>query len=191
MEEQSIKKNDLVQEPKIAFMNAQLNGHEVVNSTKLLRDLKGVFEDEQAFEKQNGDQIVYKVDAFLPVEEGTEGGLFFGLTHLYPGKVGDEFFMTRGHFHAVENRAEFYWGIEGEGLLLLMDKSGKTRAERIIPGSLHYIPGLTAHRVVNTGKDLLRFGACWPSDAGHDYETIASQGFSARVKEINNSVVLG
>jgi hypothetical protein len=36
--------------------------------------------------------------------------------------------MTKGHFHAIENRAEYYWGIEGEGILLLMDKKRNTRA---------------------------------------------------------------
>ncbi len=60
----------------------------------------------------------------------------------------------------------------------------------MVPGSLHYIPGHTAHRVVNTGDQILKFGACWPSDAGHNYETITSQGFSARVKEIDNSIEL-
>lgn len=176
--------------PSTRFFNAKLDGPEVISSTKLIGDLKGIFEDEQAFQKMEQDRVAYKVDAFLPVEEGTEGGLFFGLTHLYPGKVGNEFFMTRGHFHTIENRAEFYWGIEGEGLLLLMNKAGKTRAERMVPGSLNYIPGHTAHRVVNTGEQILQFGACWPSDAGHDYETIAARGFSARVKEVNNSVEL-
>jgi glucose-6-phosphate isomerase len=34
---------------------------------------------------------------------------------------------------------------------------------------------------VNTGEKALLFWACWPSDAGHDYETIAKQNFSARV----------
>ncbi len=174
----------------VKFLNAKLDGLEVIRSTKFLGDLKGVFEDDQAFNKMEQDRVAYKVDAFLPVDEGAEGGLFFGLTHLYPGKVGDEFFMTRGHFHSVENRGEFYWGIEGEGLLLLMDKAGKTRAEHMVPGSLHYIPGYTAHRVVNTGEKILRFGACWPADAGHDYETIASRGFSARVKEVDNLVEL-
>ncbi|WP_114778562.1 glucose-6-phosphate isomerase family protein [Botryobacter ruber] len=176
--------------PVTIFQNALLSGAEVVRSVKLLSQLKGVFEDEAAFEKMDGDQVVYEVDAWLPVAEGTEGGLFFGLTHLYPGTVGDEYFMTRGHVHAVENRAEYYWGLEGEGLLLLMDSNRHTRAERMFPGSLHYIPGYTAHRVVNTGDSVLRFGACWPSDAGHNYEVIDKNGFSRRVKSSDNEPVL-
>lgn len=89
--------------------------------------------------------------------------------------------MTRGHFHEKREAAEYYWGISGNGLLLLMDEDRSHRVEAVSPGSLHYIPGWTAHRVVNTGDEPLRFGACWPADAGHDYDTIARDGFSARI----------
>lgn len=191
MEEASTKyKETEVLTPAIMFLNSQLSGSEVIRSVKRLSQLKGIFEDEDAFNKMDGDQVAYEVDAYYPVAMGTEGGLFFGLTHLYPGTVSDEYFMTYGHFHNIENRAEYYWGIEGEGMLLLMDKDRNTRAEIICAGSLHYIPGSMAHRVVNTGNTILRFGACWPSDAGHDYATIGSEGFSKRVKEMENKPVL-
>jgi glucose-6-phosphate isomerase len=49
------------------------------------------------------------------------------------------------------------------------------------PSTTHYIPGCIAHRVVNTGQTPLVFLACWPSDAGYDYETIEQHGFSVRV----------
>jgi glucose-6-phosphate isomerase len=107
--------------------------------------------------------------------------LFFGCTFLQPGTVGDEYFMTKGHFHSTIDTAEFYWGIRGEGILLLMGEDRSIRAERVVPGSLHYIPGCIAHRMVNVGNEVLSFGACWPSNAGHNYETIKRKGFSARV----------
>jgi glucose-6-phosphate isomerase len=176
--------------PVVHFHNAALHGATVVHSVKRLSQLQGIFEDEAAFQQMDGEQVVYEVDAYCPVENGTEGGLFFGLTHLYPGRVGDEYFMTFGHFHQVENRAEYYWGLEGEGMLLLMDKNRITRAELMSAGSLHYIPGYIAHRVVNTGTTVLRFGACWPSDAGHNYETIGTSGFSKRVKQVDEQTVL-
>src|ERR1700732_3992600 len=99
-----------------SIMHANLSGKDIVHQKKRLSDLRGMFDDVVAFEKMNGDQVIYEVDALLPVQNDTIGGLFFGITHLHPGSVGDEYFMTKGHFHAVENRAEFYWGIEGEGL---------------------------------------------------------------------------
>jgi glucose-6-phosphate isomerase len=170
--------------PTSIFTNGQLIGTDVIHRVKTLKELSGIFEDQIAFENMEGDQPIYEVGSWLPVHEGTEGGLFFGLTLLYPGHVGDEYFMTKGHFHAIENRAEYYWGINGEGILLLMDKKRETRAEYMFPGSLHYIPGYTAHRVVNTGCSQLKFGACWPSDAGYIYDTIMNEGFSKRVKII-------
>jgi glucose-6-phosphate isomerase len=93
--------------------------------------------------------------------------------------------MTKGHSHVFENRAEFYWCIEGEGMILFMDKDRNVWAEKMFAGSLHYIKGLTAHRAVNTGESVLSFGACWPSDAGHNYELIAKNGFSKRLMKVN------
>jgi glucose-6-phosphate isomerase len=176
--------------PVAHFFNAALQGATVIHSVKHLRQMEGLFEDKSAFQRMDGEQVLYEVDAYCPVESGTEGGLFFGITHLYPGRVGDEYFMTFGHFHRVKNRAEYYWGLEGEGMLLLMDKNRNTHAEKMSPGSLHYIPGFTAHRVVNTGDAVLRFGACWPSDAGHNYDTIGTDGFSRRVKKVDLKPVL-
>jgi glucose-6-phosphate isomerase len=98
--------------------------------------------------------------------------------------VGDEYFMTRGHFHAKRECAEYYLTLEGEGALILMDESGRTQSEEMKRWSLHYIPGRIAHRVANTGSGNLIFSACWPSDAGHDYESIASTGFSSRMRKV-------
>lgn len=158
-----------------------LHGAAVVEDSRTLGDLAGVFEDEAARAALDPATVAYSVRCYFPVPDGTEGGLFFGCTFLRPGTVGDEYFMTKGHFHSKRDTAEFYWGIRGEGLLLLMNEDRTIRAERVRPGSLHYIPGRVAHRMVNVGGETLSFGACWPSDAGHDYETIRREGFSARV----------
>lgn len=157
-----------------------LSGQHTTEIVRTLGHLKGLFTDETARASLPAERVVYRVQTHLPVAEGTPGALFFGVTFIEPGLVGDEYFMTRGHLHARREAAEYYWGIEGEGLLLLRDTEGRCRAEMIRPGSLHYVPGHTAHRTVNTGCSTLVFGACWPADAGHDYETIASQGFGIR-----------
>jgi len=161
-----------------------LQGEGIMNSEKRIKHLKGVFGDDDAFNKLDLEKLVYKVQAHLPVKEGTPGGLYFGTTTIQPGKIGKEYFMTRGHFHANADRAEYYWGVQGDGMLILMDSNRCTWAERMFPGSLHYIGSFIAHRVANTGKTPLIFGACWISDAGHNYEEIASNGFSGRLVEI-------
>lgn len=160
-----------------------LKGEDIIESRKYLKDLKGVFQNEDELLSMDGQTLAYQVQAYMPVAEGKSGGLFFGNSTVFPGKVGNEYFMTRGHFHANADTGEYYWCISGEGALLLMDEHRNLRAEKMQPGSLHYIPGKTAHRVANTGQIPLVFNACWPSDAGHDYEGIALNGFSARLVE--------
>jgi len=169
----------------IDYDNGQICGNAVHNYTKYLKDLSHIFEDEVAFSNSDGNKVIYLVQAIFPVQEGIEGGLFYGRTIIYPGKVGNEYYMTKGHFHKKADRGEFYWGIEGEGLLLLMDENRNCSAEKIYPGSLHYISEHIAHRTINTGDSILSFGACWPSDAGHNYQEIMDNGFSARLKEID------
>ena len=156
-------------------------GPGVEHKTTRLGDLTGVFADEAARAAMDQEQVVYRVAWHQSVAPGTAGGLLFGWTEIAAGRVGEELFMTRGHFHEREACGEYYWGLSGEGLLLLMDRQGSWRSEEVRPGSLHYIPGHTAHRMINTGSGPLRFGACWPADAGHDYGSILERGFSARV----------
>ena len=160
-------------------------GERVENVSRTLGDLRGIFADVDAFSRMPQNILAYEVSSFLPEQEGTPGGLYFGITYLHPGKVGNEYFMTKGHFHANIDRAEFYWGLEGEGMLILMDQLRRVWVERVFPGSLHYIPGGMAHRMANTGNTLFSFAACWPSDAGHNYREIADHGFAARLLEVD------
>ena len=142
--------------PRLFFTGNRLLGERVGNVSRTLGDLRGIFADVDAFSRMPQNMPAYEVSSFLPEQEGTPGGLYFGITYLHPGKVGDEYFMTKGHFHANIDRAEFYWGLEGEGMLILMDQSRRVWAERVFPGSLHYIPGGVAHRMANTdGKPQL------------------------------------
>jgi glucose-6-phosphate isomerase len=163
------------------FATGDLTGSTVREDVRTLGELSGVFSDEGARSEMDPNQVVYRVQSFLPVPEGTPGGLFYGTSHIASGKVGAEYFMTKGHFHSRREAGEFYWGIEGEGLLLLMSEDGDCRSEKVARGTLHYIPGHTAHRLVNTGSEALTVGACWPSDAGHDYQSVQERGFSVRV----------
>jgi glucose-6-phosphate isomerase len=160
-------------------------GPGVVVSQRTIGELSGLFADEAARTALPSDRLAYRVVAHLPVPEGKEGGLFFGASHVEPGLVGDEYFMTKGHLHAKLDTGEYYWGLRGEGMLILMDEQRRCWAERVFPGSLHYIPGKVAHRLANTGSTTLSVGACWLADAGHDYSTIARHGFSARLRRID------
>jgi glucose-6-phosphate isomerase len=164
-----------------------LAGPEVEVSDRTIADLVGFFRDEAARRALDPGARVYRVQVFRPVPEGTEGGLLWGSTFIEPGLVGDEYFMTKGHFHQTRNRGECYITAAGQGALILMDENRRTWFEPMSPGSVHYVPGHVAHRVANTGSDVLSFVACWPSDAGHDYATIAAQGFGARLRRIDGA----
>jgi glucose-6-phosphate isomerase len=172
---------------RLDWMSGRMDGAEVQRSVKTVGELGGVFVNEAARAGMDAGEVVYSVEWTEPVAAGTDGGLFWGVTRIEPGCVGVEYFMTRGHFHATRDRGEYYGTVSGEGMLVLMEEDGVTRVERMLAGSLHYIPGRVAHRTVNTGSEAMVFWACWPSDAGHDYAAIAAQGFGVRVMRGDNS----
>ncbi len=178
--------------PVIAALNWANGAIDVAGlrvSEKKLAQLTGIFHDKPALAAMDPETVVYRVWWWEPVAPGTEGGLLWGLTEIQPGQVGDEYFMTHGHRHAIGNRAEFYGAIVGSGMLILRDAAGNSRFEAMQPGTLHYIAGHHAHRVVNTGDVPLRFVAAWPSDAGYDYDLSGAQGFGARVVNQNGAPV--
>ncbi len=164
----------------IDWKNGLLSGPNVRHKTKTLGEMEGIFHDSSAFASMDPNTVIYRVQ-WIDTAAADESGLLWGNTTIEPGRVGDEFFMTYGHFHAKSDRCEFYATISGSGRLVLMSREGHSWTEDMCAGSLHYIHGDTAHRVVNVGDDPLTFVACWPSDAGHDYESIAKHGFSLRV----------
>ena len=159
---------------KCEILTGALSGAGCLSSQKKLSQIPHLFKDQAALASMDPETIVYSVQSHEAVAAGTEGGLFFGTSTVHPGKVGNEYFMTKGHYHNRRETAEYYWGISGEGVLL---QDGTCRAERVEKGSLHFV----AHRLVNTGKEDLVVGACWYSDAGHDYGSIETKGFPVRV----------
>jgi glucose-6-phosphate isomerase len=165
-------------EPEITFINNELKGRNIDRINRRLKNLKDNFFNKTALEKMDPETVVYEVESYFPVAHDTEGGLFYGITYIHPGTVGNEYFMTKGHFHKIRNRGEFYCTLQGEGMLILMGEDRNIWAEKMFPGSIHYIAANTAHRTANTGDTVLSFSAFWPSDAGHDYATIREEGFS-------------
>ena len=176
-----VSETNIQPSPHFFRENGQLEGQQVVRSTRTIGQLKHIFHNEAARAAMPPSTMVYQVEAYMPIPGGTEGGLFFGTTTISPGMVDDEYFMTQGHFHEKGNRTEYYWCLQGEGMLLLMEKDRTCRSQRMLPNTLHYIPAHTGHRVINIGKENLIFSACWPSDAGYDYDVILRDGFSQRV----------
>ncbi|MDK6029059.1 glucose-6-phosphate isomerase family protein [Ignisphaera sp. 4213-co] len=131
---------------------------------------------------EKGDYVIYEVyEIERPV---VEGEMIFGVTRIFPGVIGQEYNFTRGHYHVNKMAGEIYVGIKGCGLMLLQDLQGNFFTEVLERGSLIYIPGKYAHRVVNTCDEDLVFLFAYPAIAGHDYELIKKCGFKKVVLNI-------
>lgn len=120
-------------------------------------------------------EVVYRVSE-IPAPL-SEGNLLSSTTTIEPGTVGGEYHMTKGHFHALIDRAEIYVTLAGEGRLVMATEEGDATVEPMRRGSVNYVPGGWAHRSVNVGPEPLVFFAAFPADAGYDYKTIEEQGF--------------
>ena len=106
-----------------------------------------------------------------------------GTSILHPGKIGDEYYFTKGHYHSKLDTAEAYYCLSGEGFMLIENPEGDWRAIPMKGGEAVYVPKRYAHRTVNTGKtDLVTFFA-FGGEAGHDYGTIETKGYRKLIVE--------
>jgi glucose-6-phosphate isomerase, archaeal len=175
----------MLQEPTSHFIDAATGamGHATGQYDKRLADLAGLYADSAAFDSAcatEGDRIVYRVRDVKP--GGTTGDLAFGTTHMEPGRIGEEYFMTRGHIHATANRPETYYGESGDGVMILESPAGETRIMPISARMMIYVPPCWIHRSVNVGTVPLVMTFCYPADSGQDYGIIArSNGMATRI----------
>jgi glucose-6-phosphate isomerase len=92
--------------------------------------------------------------------------------------VGDEYYMTKGHFHTILDTGEVYYCLAGQGIMLMENPEGAWEAPSLKAGAAVYVPPRYAHRSINVSPTdpLVTFFA-FRADAGHDYGTIESRGF--------------
>jgi glucose-6-phosphate isomerase len=142
---------------------------------KTIGELRGLYRDVTAFDtylRDCGDGPAYAVAGYRQ----TDSDIIFGTTTMQPGKIGDEYFMTRGHYHVRRDCGEVYYTQSGHGVLLLQTREGETREVTMAPGVCAFIPPDWAHRSVNTGPEPLVFAWFCQATAGHDYGDILSHG---------------
>lgn len=153
-----------------------------------LSAMQGQYLDAQAFEAMlTQDPVLYEVHEIKRPE--LAGELMNGITIVHPGKVGEEYFMTKGHFHTVLDTAEIYYCLKGEGAMVMETPQGEWSVEELHSGRVLYVPPRWAHRSVNTSlrEDLVMF-FIYPANAGHDYGTIEQQGFRKLILEQDSRV---
>ncbi len=153
-------------------------------------DLAMMFHDQAAVKAAvtDSDPLVYEI--FYYGFKTSKSDMALGTTRIQPGKVGDEYYMTKGHFHEAEDQPEIYFCVKGEGYLLMETRDGEFEAHEWTAGTISHIPPMWAHRVVNTGKGPLVFVASYHLSAGHDSGHIEASGFLKRVDEREGKAVL-
>lgn len=142
-----------------------------------LSDLQDYFSNQSAVASvmAQSDPLIYE---YWEMEyAGTGNGFSFGMTSIQPGQIGNEYFLTKGHFHADGMGDEMHLIMEGRGLVLLSDRKGNSMCMEMLPAKICYYPGHLAHRTINTGLKPLVFMGIWPPNIVHDYETIKCSGF--------------
>jgi len=147
------------------------------STKRLLSQMKGMFADEAAQEKMiaGEDPVVYEFYELGAPEH--PGDVAFGSSITYPGQVGDEYFMTKGHFHTILDTAEVYYTLSGEGYMLVENPEGDWDAFPLSAGQTVYVPKRYAHRSINTGTTPLVTFFAFRGDAGHNYGTIEEKGY--------------
>jgi glucose-6-phosphate isomerase len=144
---------------------------------KRFADLAGLYADAAAYAallQELGSTIVYDVWEHRASEAA--GDLVFGTSVMRPGRVGDEFFLTRGHQHERADRSEMYYCQAGSGVMLMEHPNGTVRAVPMTPQAIVYVPPHWIHRSVNTGAETLVTVFCYAADAGQDYQVIEDAG---------------
>lgn len=158
---------------------------------RFVSNMVSQFNDRAAAEEivRNGDKPIYDFYELEQIPE-TAGDLKFGTSIVYPGKVGDEYFMTKGHFHTILDTGEVYYCLSGQGAMLMETPEGEVSLIEMKPGVAVYVPPRWAHRSINTGAETMVTFFVFRSDAGHDYGTIEQKGYRKLVVERDGKPVM-
>jgi glucose-6-phosphate isomerase len=156
-------------------------------TTRKLSSMKNMYQDAAAYDVliAQDDPPLYEVYEIRRPE--ISGELLHGVTVLHPGKVGSEYYMTKGHFHAVLETGEVYYCLKGIGEIVMETPEGDWNVQAFNAGDVVYVPPRWAHRTVNVGAEDLIFFFIYPAHAGHDYGTIERQGFRKLIVEKNGA----
>lgn len=149
-----------------------------------LSSMKGQYLDQVAYKAMlvKEDRLLYEVYELKRPE--VAGELLHGISIVHPGKVGGEYYMTKGHFHTVLQTGEIYYTLKGRGYMVLETPEGDFAVKELCAGQVLYVQPRWAHRSVNVDPDedlVMLF--IYPGNAGHDYRTIEIQGFRKLIVE--------
>jgi len=144
---------------------------------RYLSQMKDMYHDQDAVKKilSSDDPVIYEFYELGCPERA--GDLAFGTSIVYPGTIGNEYYMTKGHFHTIIDTCEVYFTLNGEGMMIMEDPEGDTIERPLRKGETLYVPRRYAHRSVNIGDTPLVMYYVYQANAGHDYGTIETKGY--------------
>jgi glucose-6-phosphate isomerase, archaeal len=134
------------------------------HGVRRLKDLKNLFLNQEKVKeilRRGENPIIYETF----VED--KSPMKLGLTVMNSGKIGKEFYFTKGHIHLSKSE-EFYILMEGKGKLL-KQKGNKTRVINLKKGDLALIGKGEAHRLINTGRRKLKVLTIYHERSKPDY----------------------
>lgn len=151
---------------------------------RYLSKMAGMYADEAAYNAQLAQEDILIYEFYDMGVPGTEKDVAYGTSITYPGKIGDEYFMTKGHFHTIIDTAEVYYCLRGNGYIMMENPEGDWEVQEVTAGKALYVPKRYAHRSINVSstEPLVTFYA-FPGNAGHNYGTIETKGFRKLVVE--------
>jgi len=154
-------------------------------------DMRGYYADEASLERliaERDDPLHYEVFE-VPVPE-ERGHLMYCISTLQSGVVGEECFMTKGHYHDVAETAETYLCLRGQGYMAMKTAAGTWQAEPMCRGRMVYVPPYWAHRSINISDEPLVSFCVYPAEAGHNYGDIQDEGFPKRIFVRSGRIVI-
>lgn len=165
---------------------ATMKGEDLIRDTRHFDEIADYYENKEAAQSL-GHKESYSV--CYAIGNRTITDLYYGTTTIKAVTVEGECNMTKGHFHDDPKYMEYYLCTNGTGYLLKWDGEDDYYAEEMKPGSLHYIDGKYAHRVINTGEEDLIFLAVDSATGGAKYGKIAEEGFPARCFKKDGAII--
>ncbi|MEG0251955.1 MAG: glucose-6-phosphate isomerase [Christensenellaceae bacterium] len=160
------------------------------STVRHLSNMKDMYADDKAYNEMiasGNDPVVYEFYEMGAPEHA--GDLAFGTSITYSGKVGNEYFMTKGHFHTILDTGEVYFCMSGHGYMLLESPEGDWSAQELTAGKVVYVPKRYAHRSINVGQTPLVTFFVFRGDAGHDYGTIETKGYRNLIVEKDGKAI--
>jgi len=146
-----------------------------------LEDLDGLFRDKEAYGKAEKQKLIYSIYYF----DFAFNGLSCAVTEMLPGKIGEEYYFTKGHFHKPPEASETYIVLHGNGIVILQHEDNE-KPILIAPfsrGMVVFTPPYYGHRVVNIGSGKLYWISIFNTGVELNYEKILKEGFKVSVVE--------